>query len=304
MVVSYYAKTIVGYWLLKTRLSLFVMLVCISYVHGGQMKTIPISSQPNVPFFANEYWSASDGSPASARFENFFFDTQNRFSYTYGYSGGMYWAQGYRGTYDYDAKEHKIILKVLESGESRGAGYELFGKGLDLNTSQSYEMKLDKVGDKSVLVSYPFGYFASSSQVMSRNVGMTRDQYWYEGPHSSDNSIHFTSFGQAEIVQVLDSRDKYMCEYHLIDDFLFLEIKSVITHHQDVKQKIKTFSPALKTFLRVRVEEDVVYVEHVDLKTLLNNKRKWIFENKAFHVPNAEVKESKTIAFDEYNRRK
>ena len=95
-----------------------------------------------------------------------------------------------------------------------------------------------------------------------------------------------------------------MCEYHLIDDFLFLEIKSVITDQQDVKQKIKTFSPSLKTFLRVRVEEDVVYVEHVDLKTLLNNKREWTFENNAFHVPDAEVKESKTIAFDTYNRRK
>lgn len=304
MVVSYYAKTIVGYCLLKTRLSLFVMLVCISYVYGGQMKTIPISSQPNVPFFANEYWSASDGSPASVRFENFLFDTQHRFTYTYGYSGGMYWERGFRGTYAYDAKEHTIILKVLEPSQPQSR-YEMFGKGLELNVSQSYKMRLDTVGDKRVLVSYPFGYSASlPQQTMSRHLGVTRDQYWYEGAHSSDNSIHFTSFGQAEIVQVLDSRDKYMCEYHLIDDFLFLEIKSVITDQQDVKQKIKTFSPSLKTFLRVRVEEDVVYVEHVDLKTLLNNKREWTFENNAFHVPDAEVKELKTIAFDTYNRRK
>ena len=154
---------------------------------------------------------------------------------------------------------------------------------------------LDKINDDTVLISQPFWQG-------KRFVGVTSDQYWYEGTHSSNNSIHFTKFGQAEIVQVMDSRDKYVCEYHLIDGFLLLEIKSMTTHYQNVKEHTTTFSPALKTFLRVRIEENVVYVEHVDLKTLLNNKREWAFENNAFHILQSAIQEDEAIPFDEYHR--
>lgn len=240
----------------------------------------------NSTYFFNEYWHWSKG----PHFKNYYFADNGSFIHSNGYSGGIYSVNSSEGKYTYDPLRKEIRLHIDK---------EVIGKITSLTEPTSDKIELKDLNDTTVTVS--LGNDSSKLIKMERIVGVTTDQYWYKGSDSSHDAIRFTLFGQAEIVQEINSRSVYVCNYHISGDFLFLEIKSETTGEGYNEKKTQLFAPAIKTFLKVRFDKELVAIEKVDLNKIMDGTRNWNFHNMEFHIENNALMGNIT-EWDEYSR--
>lgn len=246
-----------------------------SIAQGQTGKNGVNNSNKNVLY--NEYWSISTGGPASVNFEHYFFNKNGTFVYTYGFSGGMYSETKCKGTYKYDPLKNEIKL--------------VRDKGFLKETRTPNKIFIKDINDSTVTISIK----KSGSDyitTMDRTVGMTTDQYWYKGPNSSHSSIHFTLFGQATIVQETDIKRSYVCSYHIVEDCLFLEIRSMTSRAKNNEQQTKLFTPEIKTFIKINIDKETVGLENIELYKIIDGKRNWTFKDMAFQIENKVLTEN------------
>lgn len=258
-------------------------MLLINITAYGQSKS---TGAMNNTYFFNEHWSWSKG----PHFKNYYFGDNGRFIYNNGYSGGIYSVNSSEGKYTYDPLRKEIRLHIER---------EVSGKITSLIEPTSDKIELKNLNDTTVTVSLR----NDSSKVikMDRKVGVTTDQYWYKGSNSSHDAIHFTLFGQTKIVQESGTRRVYVCNYHIIGGFLFLEIISTTIGEGHNEKQTKLFAPTIKTFLKVHFDKEHVKIEKVDLSKIMDGTRNWNFHNMEFHIENSALTEN-TPEWDEYNR--
>lgn len=239
--------------------------------------------------FQNEYWSKFTGNITSVNFEHYFFTENGTFVHTYGYSGGMYYETNCRGTYEYNPLKKKIKLLKIKCDKKEISGH--------INQIPS-TILIKELTDTTITISTNKN---GSDYIMGRLFAMTTDQYWYKGSNSSHNSIHFTEFGQATVIQETDMRREYVCSYHIIENYLFLEVRSMTTIDANNERKTKLFTPEIQTYLKINIEKDNVGLENIDLNKIIDGKRNWKFKNLEYQIENTDPNENKT-EYDKYTR--
>ena len=257
---------------------------------GQDKKYLSVNPIDNENFFYNEFWYFSEGLPAAINFEEYFFAKDGLFTYCRGYSGGMYWKKEGSGTYTYNPTEKIIHLKTL-SGISAP---EQIAIEKITDTNIVFKGNPILANEDTSLLKLPRKIFHNYN---SRVVGVTTDQYWYKGESSSFDCFRFPLFGQAKIKQEHDHIYEYVCEYHIVEDILFLEIKSIKIDNKETK----LFTPNIKTFVKVRVKDSTVLVEKIDIDKILDGTRNWIFKDMEFHIDNPYLI-GESVKWDEYNR--
>lgn len=244
------------------------------------------SNKKNVLY--NEYWSKSKGSPISVNFENYFFSENGTFIHTHGYSGGMYYETNCRGTYEYNPLKKKIKLHRIMCDK----------KGFSNVNQTPSKISITGLTDTTITLSINKN---GSDYVMDRLFALTTDQYWYKGSNSSHSSIHFTLFGQATVIQETDIRCEYVCSYNIIENYLFLAIRSITTGENNNEKQTKLFTPEIRTYLKINIDKDSVSVENIDLSKIIDGKRNWVFKNMEYQIENTDPNKNKT-EYDKYTR--
>lgn len=268
---------------------LLLILVGMQNQSFSQPHVVNIADHTPANALFNEYWSVSGGMPAAVNFENYFFDKNGTFIYSYGYSGGIYYVTSVQGTYKYDAVTGEIKLKKRTISSTKG-----------YPTKKKIPSKIHLKESTDTMVTLVTDVPDDQQTIMTKLVGLTTDQYWYLGDNSSNNAIRFTHFGQCEIVQITDEKRKFVCNYHLVDDYLFLEIKSITTDPFG-KKEVKLYNSNIKTYIKIQVAKDKVAVEAIDITKIIDGGRHWDFKSNAFHLKNNPPKNSQ-LPFNLYNR--
>jgi len=269
------------------RIIIFILFLFITTCVPAQQKNTSISmnADTNKKLF-NEYWSTSSG----PWFENYFFYETGEFVYVHGYSGGIFTAFNRTGTYTYDPINKWIKLHTVRESQPQ---IEL---GVLKKKIFKATLSILELNDTTAIVAD-----STNLLTMRRVVGITTDQYWYEGPTSSVNSIHFTQFGQVTIKQEYPNPKEYVCDYHLWNNKLLLVIKSISRIEQS-KKITELLKIPIRTFLKFRhYKDDSVEVEHFDLAGPLVKIRNWEFTNGEFIISSISTAEIFST-FDLYHR--
>ena len=233
-----------------------------------------------IEYIKNEYWSTSCGPAYAVLFDNYYFFEDGTFDHEFGYSGGVYWENHVFGKYNYNNRE-KIITLIVE-GENIMRGH-----GVDT----PLEIKITEITDNSITFIEDDN---SNSVTMKRRVGICSESYWFEGENSSHNRFGFTPFGHCDIRQ---NEIDYVCEYWLVDNILYLDIKTN-SSGRNPNRKVVQYATPIKTFIRVRILEKTVMIESVDFRKILDGSRNWELRNGQYIINEIDTK----ILWKEYSR--
>lgn len=279
---------------MKTKAILLSFVLLVNKVGLTQTKNMTkVHDKADQHFFLNEYWSFTDLPGGCVNFENFYFAKDGTFIHTYGYSGGIYYAYHNKGVYRYNAAKKEILLHVTEHDEGK--------KGAIKGTTKPTPKKIVVTEINDTSVTAILGAESSHTLNMVRTVGTTTDQYWYKGPNSSHDALDFTLSGQITIVQENDSRREYKGNYHISEEFLYLEINSMAIGERNDEKQTKLFTPSIKTFLKLHIDNKTVAIEKVNLNDIIDGKRNWEFKGTKFHI--VSIASANNVAeWDEYNR--
>lgn len=272
---------------MKAKFTLLFIFLLTNKTAISQTNKISVDSSNKNTFF-NEYWSKSTGNLGSVFFDNYYFDENGTFIHTYGYSGGMYYVTNCKGIYKYNPAKNEIKLFRIKCDKEK----------LSKARQTPSKIVIKELADTAVTLVDPKN---GSDFIMHRSYAMTTDQYWYKGSNSSHNSIHFTRFGQAIIVQETDIRREYVCNYHILNNYLFLEMKSMTTGEHYSEKQTTPFTPEIKTYIKINIEKDSVYLENIDLNETINGNRNWIFQNMEYLIEATNNSKSNT-EYDVYTR--
>ena len=182
---------------MKNIYIIFLGLFCIGNLKGYDLNELK-----------NEYWSYEDGHIGANNFYNYYFYDDGTFLYEFVYSGGAYMVNRIYGNYFYINNNKEISFEIKKT----------------VNTLDKTLKKLTIINFTDDTVSFVINN-GPEKMTMHRKTGITRDQYWFKGSHFGGDSIHFRQSGLCEIIM---DEIEYLCEYSLVDNVLFLEIKSKI----------------------------------------------------------------------------
>ena len=261
---------------MKNFYLLFLGILCIHNIKGNDLKTIK-----------NEYWSFSTGTPWASFFTNYCFYEDGTFSYQNGYSGGAYYVDYVFGNYYYNDTDKIIMLEIIKSTISPIQIFE--------HKTPSKIAILEITDDIVKIVKND-----NTIITMNRKIGITSDQYWFKGWHSSGDCFSFSSDGRAEIRL---NNIEYFGEYSIIDNFLYFEITSKKNRENYyIPGEIEVFDIIKRIFIRINILEEIVMIEKVDIEEIIDGTRDWEYKDGKYCIKN-KIPE-KEILWEEYNRRK
>ena len=259
---------------MKRHFFIGLLIFCIMNVQGDDME-----------YIKNEYWSTSWGPAGALSFDNYYFFEDGTFDHEFGYSGGIYWKNNVFGKYNYNNME-KIITLIVE--------VRIIMREPGVVALTPFEIKITEITDNSITFIRDDNSNNSNSVTMKRRIGICPESYWFEEEKSSLNRFGFKPFGHCDIHQ---NESDYVCEYWLVDNILYLDVKTNCSGRGPSRKVIQYTTP-IKTFIRVKVLEKTVMIESVDFKKILDGSRNWEFKNGQYIINGIDTKTS----WKEYNR--
>jgi len=262
---------------MKYLFLLFLELICLHNLKGNDLQVIE-----------NEFWTYSEGSPIALRFYNYYFYEDGSFEYHYGYSGGGYYSDHIFGKFYYNFNEDVIELEVIRSDIYPTHFYEHYiPSNIFIMELLDNTVKIKMDNNENVII-------------MERRVGITSDQYWYKGKHSSGDCF---SFSRNARIEIRINGIEYFGEYSIINNILFLKINSKRDRtNYYYPGRTEVFDSEIRLYIRVNLMEEVVLIERIDIEEIINMGRDWIYEN-GHYIIIGKIIES-NIVWEEYNRRR
>lgn len=229
----------------------------------------------------NEYWSWDNGNPGALVFENYFFSDDGTFRFSWGYSGGSYFGGWYGGTYYYDSAKQKIVFNSTDKGTMGGS--EKMGR------PAPKEVKIIEFMDSGMLrvdinAAHEKNTHHMFDGVMQRHQGRIKEQTWTFMQYSTVYEFYFDPQGNCFYREGKQSGDldaQYECEYNIIDDTLFLNVKSArVMKFNIAKNDNVKYDPPVKTYIRLgNALGGEIQVEKVNFASILGGSRKWDYKD-------------------------
>lgn len=263
------------------KITLLFIVILIGTRGNSQIKKISVNNT-NKNTFYNEFWSKKGG---YIFYEEYFFAENGTFKRYSGYSGGIHFGLRCRGLYKYNPSGKEI---ELQENNCYTVGRQLGKKYI----APPIKIFIKNLTDTTVSISTSED---PQEHIMERAIGRTLDQYWYN--KDMKITIYTHLFGQVEIKHsTLLYEKEYNCNYHIVGNYLLLEVKSIVTRKREANERqTEIFSSPIKTYLKIDIKDDSVDVENIDLDKMMKEKRYWTFKNMEYQIEDSSTKTDKII---------
>ena len=233
-----------------------------------------------VKSMGNEYWSWDNGNPDALVFKNYFLSDDNTFIFSWGYSGsGAYYVGWHSGSYFYDPEMNKIIFSTVKSGNT--GDFSMSPK-----VPAPKELKILEFTDNGMVrIDISAAHEKPNKNtgnafdgVMKRHIGRIKEQKWTLTNYTTAYEFYFDPQGNCfytENKQGFGIDSQYECEYNLISDMLFLQVKSA-----RIKNEVVQYDPPVKTYIRLgKSSSGEIQAEKVDSGSILGASRNWNYND-------------------------
>lgn len=128
---------------------------------------------------------------------------------------------------------------------------------------------------------------------MGRRTELTSDSSRSRNGEYPYKRISFDHHGQCGIQQ---NKIGYGCSYWIVGDKLYLEVRN-----KTINTETTHYNPEVKTFLNIKVSEETVMVEDIDLEDILDGQRTWEQHNGQY-VTNEKRAVTARIEYDRHKK--